>query len=243
DGTLGRNASRSSVVSLTRGSISVKATNTGRGAVAVVSPAGVATGANGGFRVTIEVGATRTEAVASAITVLAQGAELDVPAGFGARTRNGQEPGDLVQLLPPGSRTPPDAGTRLRIPDFAWTNVDRALGYRVEFVNDEAFTRLVRRSFSRMGLVPSIGRSSASTGWVWRARPAKGVSCCSRGEQSRAALPTLQAAKTSRRQPANTPESPARTNPQRSVQVEGALARPRHAHLGVATQRSALGLV
>lgn len=135
---------RTSVVSVRTGAIAVKR-NDGDGRVAVRTEAGLTTGDNGGFRVAVEESATRTEAVTGDVAVIGSGSELEVPSGFGVRTDVGSTPGDLVKLLPPSTPTAPDNRQRLLVPDFAWTPVERALGYRVELATDAEFTRLVRR--------------------------------------------------------------------------------------------------
>ena len=144
DGNQARPDSRTSVVSVRTGSIAVKE-NQGDGRVAVRTQAGVTTGDNGGFRVAVEESATRTEAVTGQVAVIGAGSELDVPSGFGVRTEIGEGPGALVKLLPPSTPTAPDNRERLLVPNFAWTPVERALGYRVELATDPEFTRLVRR--------------------------------------------------------------------------------------------------
>lgn len=144
DGNHARTDLRTSVVSVSSGAIAVKQNN-GTGRVAVRTPAGLTTGDNGGFRVAVEPSSTRAEAVTGALAVIAQGVEKAVPAGFGVRTPDGETPGDLVELLPPGTPTAPADRARLLVPDFAWTPVERALGYRIEVATDAEFTRLVRR--------------------------------------------------------------------------------------------------
>ncbi|MFK7928038.1 MAG: LysM peptidoglycan-binding domain-containing protein [Myxococcota bacterium] len=136
---------RSSVVSLTSGSLAVRKSAAG-GNVAVRTASGLTTGADGGFRVAVEDASTRSEAVSGAVAVLAEGAEKEVPQGFGVRTPKGEAPGELVELLPPGTPVAPEADAQLIVPDFGWTPVERALGYRVELASDDEFTRLVRRT-------------------------------------------------------------------------------------------------
>lgn len=144
DGNHARTDLRTSVVSVSSGAIAVRG-NSGTGRVAVRTPAGITTGDDGGFRVAVEESSTRAEAVTGELAVLAQGVEKAVPAGFGVRTPDGEAPGELVELLPPGTPTAPEDRARLLVPDFAWTPVERALGYRIEVATDADFTRLVRR--------------------------------------------------------------------------------------------------
>lgn len=140
-----RQATRSSVVSLSSGALAVRKSAAG-GNVSVRTPSGLTTGDDGGFRVAVEESSTRSEAVFGDVAVLAQGTEKEVPQGFGVRTPTGEVPGELVELLPPGTPVAPAPEARLVVPDFAWTPVDRALGYRVELATDDEFTRLVRRT-------------------------------------------------------------------------------------------------
>jgi hypothetical protein len=134
---------RASLVSMTTGSVAVRSADDGRGEVTVQTGAGVTTGEGGGFRVTVEAGAARTEALVHDVAVLGAGAEVDVPAGNGSRVRNGAAPTAPVPLLPPGGPTAPDDGATLLRPDFAWTPVDRALGYRIEVATDPGFADIV----------------------------------------------------------------------------------------------------
>ena len=145
DSATARPDRRSSVVSVTSGSVRIGATDGGT-AVAVRTPAGITTGESGGFRVAVEETSTRSEAVTGDVAVLAQGTETEVARGFGVRTPDGAVPGDLVKLLPPGTPILPDAGARLLVPDFAWTPVPRALGYRVELAEGPDMVSLVRRT-------------------------------------------------------------------------------------------------
>lgn len=140
-----RSQTRTSVVSVSSGAITVRDTE-GASEVAVQTSAGTTTGGNGGFRVAVEDEATRTEAVTGQVAVLAGGEEKEVPAGFGVRTNDGEAPGDLVELLPPGTPIRPAAGAQLVVPDFEWTSVPRALGYRLELAEDPDMVGLVRRT-------------------------------------------------------------------------------------------------
>jgi len=145
DSATARPDRRSSVVSVSSGSVRIGQTQ-GGSQVAVRTSEGVTTGATGGFRVAVEEASTRTEAVTGDVAVLAQGTETRVPQGYGVRTPQGQVPGDLVELLPPGTPLTPAPDQRLLVPDFAWTPVPRALGYRIELAEGPDMVSLVRRT-------------------------------------------------------------------------------------------------
>lgn len=145
DSATARDNRRTSVVSVSTGAVRIGGTQ-GGSEVAVRTEAGLTTGSDGGFRVAVEETSTRTEAVTGDVAVLAQGTETDVPKGFGVRTPDGEVPGDLVKLLPPGTPLRPAEGARMLVPDFAWTPVPRALGYRIELAQGPEMIRLIRRT-------------------------------------------------------------------------------------------------
>lgn len=137
-------AGRSSQISVTRGSITVQdAGGQGPGTVRVRTRDGVATGTSGGFRVHIEDSATRTEALYHPVSVSGAGESVALDAGEGNRVREGQAPEAPVPLLVPGRPTLPEDHATLRTPTFAWTPVDRALGYRVEISASPVFDQVV----------------------------------------------------------------------------------------------------
>jgi hypothetical protein len=136
---------RSSVVDVRSGSVTVR-DGAQRGLVVVRTPSGATRGAQGGFRVAVEAAAMRAEAVSRGVDVQGAGVERPLAAGYGARTPSGAAPGDPVALLPAPGPTAPAPDARLDVPDFAWTTVDRALGYRVELAIDPDFSQLVRRA-------------------------------------------------------------------------------------------------
>jgi len=140
-----RPGARDSVLDMRSGAIAVR-DGAARGAVTVRTPSGTTTGTQGGFRVAVEADAMRSEAVTRSVQVQGAGVERPLPAGFGARTPSGRPPDDAIALLPPGSPLLPEPEAHLNAPDFSWTPVDRALGYRVELAADAEFTRLVRRA-------------------------------------------------------------------------------------------------
>jgi len=134
---------RISLVSLRTGSLSVRAADEDPGTVTILTESGVTTGDKGGFRVTIEEEASRTEALYSEVSVMGAGEEVPMDAGYGSRTRTGEAPSEPVLLLLPGEPTAPADGAALRRPDFTWTGVDGALGYRIEVSTAADFSELV----------------------------------------------------------------------------------------------------
>lgn len=140
----GHGASRSSLVELQSGAPSVRETGGSPGAVAVQIRDGLATADQGGFRVALESGATRTEALYHPVAVLGAGEEVRLEAGQGNRVRRGERPQAPHRLPSPGSPTLPANEQVLRRPDFSWTSVPEALGYRLELSADAAFSELLR---------------------------------------------------------------------------------------------------
>ncbi|MFZ5480185.1 MAG: LysM peptidoglycan-binding domain-containing protein [Myxococcota bacterium] len=137
-------ADRSSLVTVTRGEVSVRAAEGDDAAtVTVRTPSGVTTGERGGFRVTAEEGAARTEALHAPVEVLGGGVRRDLDAGYGSRTRTGEAPGEPVALPPPGDPERPGHGETLLRPDFAWAPAARALGYRIELAASADFSRVL----------------------------------------------------------------------------------------------------
>lgn len=135
---------RSTHVTLEQGAISVSEVED-PGQVLVETEAGVTLGEAGGFRVAVEPEATRTEAVAGDAATFAQGVQVDVPEGFGGRTRVGEAPGAPVALLKPGALIKPQEAQVLKVPDFAWAPVDDAFGYVIEVASEPTFGALVLR--------------------------------------------------------------------------------------------------
>lgn len=133
-----------SVISVRRGSVSVRASDPGSGAVTVRTAAGVSTSDTGGFRVTVEdEGVARTEALEGDVSVLGGGKEVALAAGSGTRVKKGEAPAAPIELLEPGLPREPADGAALRRPDFRWTTVDRALGYRIEISTSPTFEDIV----------------------------------------------------------------------------------------------------
>lgn len=142
--TSARPGRRSSLVTLARGSVTVQEAEgaSEAGTVTVQTEAGLTSG-EGGFRVHVEESATRTEALARPLLVAARGRALRLDAGQGSRTRNGGSPGDIVQLLRPGSPLAPPNQAALRRPDFVWRAVPENLGYLVEVSATPRFDNIV----------------------------------------------------------------------------------------------------
>lgn len=132
-----------SVVSVRRGSVAVRAGAGGKGAVTVRTDAGVTTSDEGGFRVTVEEGAARTEALDGPVAVVGAGKRVDLPTGFGTRVRKGEVPTTASALLAAGIPQRPSEKEPMRRPDFDWVPVDRALGYRVEIATTADFSEIV----------------------------------------------------------------------------------------------------
>jgi len=133
---------RATVIRVLQGELLVSE-NTAGGSVAVTTAAGSTRGAGGGFRVTVEDDGTRSEALYAPVEVEAQGVEVAVGAGQGSRTVEGEAPGAPVDLLAAGTPTRPGVDASLIRADFAWTTVEGALGYRVEFASDADFSEVL----------------------------------------------------------------------------------------------------
>jgi LysM repeat protein len=139
----GAAAGRQSRLDLRSGSVSVRAGDS-PGEVTVATPGGLATGAQGGFRVHVEPSRkTRLEAIGGAVAAIGAGREVLVAKGFGTRVAEGRAPEAPVRLPEPGQPSYPDDGTALLDPVFAWTPAERALGYRLEFSSAPDFSELV----------------------------------------------------------------------------------------------------
>ncbi|MCB9699776.1 MAG: hypothetical protein H6738_23520 [Alphaproteobacteria bacterium] len=135
--------SRSARVTLEQGSVSVRDAES-PGLVVVDTASGVAAGDGGGFRVHVEgSGSTRTEALHAPVQLFGGGVQQAVEPGFGSRVRLGEAPSAPTPLLGPGTPSAPSEGASLRAASFAWTEVPRALGYRVELSTAADFSELV----------------------------------------------------------------------------------------------------
>jgi hypothetical protein len=138
---------RSSLLNISEGSISVTASPDDLGVVSVQTPSSLTTGSQGGFRVTIEENASRTEVLTEAqVSVFAAGVEVTLTEQQGTRTKLGEPPSAPSQLLDTGFLIRPENDTLLVWPDFAWTPVERALGYRVQISSSPDFSRILHQT-------------------------------------------------------------------------------------------------
>lgn len=132
---------RTSLLTLRSGSIRIPEMVAEGGTVIVETAAGITLGQAGGFRVSTEPGATRTEAVDGDVLTLAQGAQVAVPEGNGNRIVVGEKPGAPVGLAP--RPTPNAPRGELIAPDFKWQPSAGVLNYVVEFSTVKDFRDLV----------------------------------------------------------------------------------------------------
>jgi hypothetical protein len=139
--------SRASLVGMSEGSVAVTPTYADGGRVTVQTPNAVATGEEGGFRVTVETdGATRAESMGGNVRLSAGGAEVVLAPGEGARATVGEAPSAARMLLREANLLGPEDGAPLRRTDFHWSPVDRALGYRVQVAATPQFDELVHQT-------------------------------------------------------------------------------------------------
>ena len=164
---------RSSLVTMEQGSVTVQEDRAGEeGLVTVQTSAGVASGRGGGFRVHVEEDAsTRTEALATNVSVSGSGSEVGLEAGQGVRVKEGEAPGPVVQLAAPGSPALPEDQSLLRVPDFSWAEAQDALAYRLEFAADPTFSDIL--FYTEVGETPWVPESftlptQPDAGVYWR---------------------------------------------------------------------------
>lgn len=129
-------------VNVSRGGITVSPSADG-GLLEVQTRDGVAAGRQGGFRVTLEEVATRTEAVTGRVLLQGQGGALDLPAGQGSRLRPGRAPDAPTDLLLPQALLHPPEDAPLRRPDFSWSPVPAGTGYHLQIAADPEFIDIV----------------------------------------------------------------------------------------------------
>lgn len=134
---------RTSLVDVAKGTVAVERGGVRPGIVAVRTGSGLTAGDAGGFRVSVETDAARTEAWASPVSVFGAGQEVRLDAGTGNRTRSGEVPGEPVRLPAAAVLEAPRDGAALIRPDFSWRPVETALGYRVELSTDEHFLEIL----------------------------------------------------------------------------------------------------
>lgn len=168
---------RRSVVSVARGSVTVRTAAASSGEVAVRTEAGVTSGSGGGFRVHVEPGAARTEAVFAPVAVFGAGKQLRLAAGEGSRVRRGEGPGPVVRLLRGEALTTPPDGAELRLAEFAWRPVDGGYGYRVEVAVSPDFGELVAvEDVAGPEWRPdALMLPFRVAGWWWRVSPYDGL--------------------------------------------------------------------
>ncbi|MFT4977599.1 MAG: hypothetical protein ACI8S6_003506, partial [Myxococcota bacterium] len=134
--TFATSGQRASLVELQQGAVSVHAATEDGGEVTILSEAGMTTGEDGGFRVTLEETAARTEAVEGPVAVIGAGVEVSLEAGEGNRVSPGEVPGPAVKLLLPGKPLRPIDRAVLFRPSFRWEADPAAFGYQIEFSTD-----------------------------------------------------------------------------------------------------------
>lgn len=134
---------RATVVKVTEGSIAVLAQEDARGHVTVLTPSGMTSGPMGGYRVTLEEDAARTETLAGTATVAGSGAEVALEQGQGSRVKKGEAPSPPIDLLRTQDLLSPEDGATLLRPDFEWATVRGALGYRFEMGGGAAFQEVL----------------------------------------------------------------------------------------------------
>ncbi|MFT4979323.1 MAG: hypothetical protein ACI8S6_005233, partial [Myxococcota bacterium] len=143
DASGGEPGERSSLVNLSEGSVQVDQVLDEGGRVTVQTPVSLTTTDGGSFRVTLEEDASRTEALTEDIVVMAAGAEVPLGAGEGSRVRRDAAPTAPVVLLDTGFLLKPGRDTELVRPDFTWTPVEAALGYRIQIATSADFSRIL----------------------------------------------------------------------------------------------------
>lgn len=142
-GSAARPGRRSSLVNVTQGSVTVQGTHDAPGNVIVQTPAGTTAGDQGGFRVTLEQGGTRAEAVSAPVSVIGAGQEVALDAREGTRVKDGAAPEAPRALIAGAELFTPEDGTPLRWPEFRWQTVPRALGYRLQIATSPDFAEVV----------------------------------------------------------------------------------------------------
>ena len=139
-----RSEGRSSLLNVSAGSVSISTSEDDDGVVSVQTPSSLTTGTQGDFRVTIEENSSRTEALeAAVVSVFAAGVQVALSDQQGTRAETGAPPNAPTSLLDTGFLIRPESDEVLRWPDFTWTPVDRALGYRVQISSTPNFARIL----------------------------------------------------------------------------------------------------
>ena len=144
ESTFQKDGRRSSVLSLSEGEIDVGHKPEGaQGDIVIRTGDGVMVGDRGGFHVTVEGDATRTEAHYDDVAVVGAGEEVSVSTGQGNRVREGQVPEAPVDLPPSSRPVSPTDGQVLRRPAFSWMAQESMLGYRLEIAVSRDFSEVV----------------------------------------------------------------------------------------------------
>jgi hypothetical protein len=169
DGTSARAGRRTSHVRLARGAASLRPVAEG-GSVVVSTPSGVTLGETGGFRVAVEEGAQRSEAVESPAQVYGAGRERALAPAQGTRTPTGKAPAEAVDLPSVAALVSPEDGLPLRRPEFSWTPGARAIAWRVEIAIDAEFAEVVyQEDLSAPSWTPEVLLLPRRVdGWWWR---------------------------------------------------------------------------
>lgn len=167
---------RSTVVRISEGSIQVAESRGAPGSVTVRTESGLTTGSGGGYRVSVEDAAMRTEALYAEVAVQGAGEEVVLDAGQGSRVRSGQVPGEPVDLLVTEQLLRPSVGAPLVRPVFTWTHDASALGYRLEIAANRVFTDLVyQHDVPGPEHRPTLLQLPSAAGLWWRVAPFDGL--------------------------------------------------------------------
>ena len=141
-----RSEGRSSLLNVSAGSISIRASEEDDGVISVQTSSSLTTGTQGEFRVTIEENSARTEALEeTVVSVFADGVQVTLSEQQGTRAKTGTPPIAPVTLLDTGFLIRPENNAVLVWPDFTWSQVDRALGYRVQISTTPDFARIIHQ--------------------------------------------------------------------------------------------------
>lgn len=139
-----RSGRRSSRVYVSEGRVQVNSGDAGGGELVISTPSGLAAAEDGEFRVVVEDGAQRTEALTDPVSVMGAGAEVKLAALQGNRVNTGDAPGPAVDLPGVTHLELPGVDGVLYRPEFTWSPVDGAFFYVVELSTDGGFTELTR---------------------------------------------------------------------------------------------------
>lgn len=141
-GTVGE---RSSLFNLSEGSVQIAQSSEEGGRVTVQTAQSLTTTDGGSFRVTLEENASRVEALSDDVVVIGAGEVVQLTEGEGSRIQQEEAPTTPFVLIDSGFLVAPDNDSALLRPDFAWTPVDAALGYRVQIATSSDFHRILHQ--------------------------------------------------------------------------------------------------